>query len=314
MDVDRNLAIGDPTNRDGRDRRAIGGRGRLSAGWVVGRVGCSIGIAGGLLALPMSQPALAQQIADPAYMNPTTDPSDWTELIDSTPGAVQFAVANVSDGPGSAADPAWASVIQRASTAGIKVLGYVDTGYFGTSTPPYSTKSGATSESAWLSQIEQQVDSWYSYYGSDIAGIFFDNESTKCNYESLYQTVDTYVKDDHPGAVVVENPGTAVPQCYEPAADVTVTFEGTFQDYTSSPSTDPNAYEPLDWTSVSPGQEWHVIYDTSQADLGVAVSIAASRGAGYVYVTNLTAPNPYTALPPSSYWTQEQSLVAGSAK
>ena len=64
------------------------------------------------------------------------------------------------------------------------------------------------------------------------------------------------------------------------------------------------------WVSrYDPSRFVNVVYATSGSDLASAVSLSASRRAGYLFVTNLPAsPNPYGALP--SYWSQEVAAVA----
>lgn len=251
---------------------------------------------------------IAQKIGDPSYIDPTTDGGDWDRLIGSTAGKVAIAVANVSNGPGHGPEPAWASVIQREHATGTKVLGYVDTGYFGTT--GLRTRSGSTSEADWTSQIEQDVNAWYAFYGPGIDGIFFDEGQHACGPTSgsnawvdLYGRINAYAKTNRPGAMTAINPGKVVPRCYENTADVLVTFEGSYDSYV-------NHYAPLSWNPVDPLKIWHLIYDAStQADMEKAVSLSQSRNAGYVYVTNDVLPNPYDTLPPSSYWAHEEGRV-----
>ncbi len=275
-------------------------------------VAVAFGVLAGLTPAVAGADEIAQQIADPSYFNPTADPGTWNQLIGSQAGTVRLAVANVLNGPDYAVASDWASVIQRAHAAGIDVLGYVDTGFFGTTDPARTTRLGSTAAADWLAQEEQDVDAWYRLYGPDIDGIFFDDAQNNCTWASLYADVYAYVKKHHPGALVVENPGTAVPQCFEDTADVIVTFEGSYADYTaSSPTTDPNAYVPLTWTSADPHKFWHIIYGAStQAEMESAVALSKSRGAGYVYVTDGELPNPYDTLPPAAYWSDEQTQIA----
>jgi len=286
---------------------------RLAAwqGWLLA---VCVVIAAWCVVLPTAQASadpIAQQIADPAYINPTASPSTWDHLIGSTHGTVGIAVANVLNGPDYEAHSDWASVISRAHDAGIKVLGYVDTGYFGTTSPGSPTRLGSTATHDWISQVEQDIDAWYRFYGSDMGGIFFDEAQNDCTYAPLYQAIDDYVKRYHPGALTVENPGIGVPQCFQNTADVIVTYEGSYADYTADPSSDPNAYQPLSWTPVDPNKIWHIVYGaSSQSDMENAVSLSKSRGAGYVFVTNDTLPNPYDTLPPTSYWSDEQTQIA----
>jgi hypothetical protein len=200
-------------------------------------------------------------------------------------------------------------VIKREHVTGTKVLGYVDTGYLGTT--GLRTRSGSTLEADWTSQIEQDVDTWFAFYGSGIDGIFFDEGQHACGptsgsnaWADLYSRINAYVKTHHPGVTTAINPGKAVPRCYENTWDVLVTFEGSYDTYVKH-------FTPLSWKPVDPFKIWHLIYDAStQADMEKAVGLSQRRNAGYVYVTNDVLPNPYDTLPSVSYWADEESRVA----
>ncbi len=260
---------------------------------------------------------LSQQLAVPAYINPTADPGAWSQLALSQTGTLGLVVANVENGPDSQAEPAWASAIAQVHAAGARVLGYVDTGYLGSATSAHpdgqSTRAGLTGVNAWLPQAEADVNKWYQFYGADLGGIFFDEGTDTCGptansneYATEYQDLTTYVKQAHPGALTVLNPGTAVPQCYQSSADVLVTFEGSYGDYTGNPVSAMEAYKPLTWTPVDPNKIWHIIYGADQDQMESVMALSKSRNAGYVYVTDDVPANPYDTLPNASYWSDEQ--------
>lgn len=247
--------------------------------------------------------AAATRLAVPAYFYPG---QYWTQLDDAAPTA-GLAVANPDSGPGSAANTDYATAISNAGRAGVTVIGYVDTGYFGTT--GRTTRDGQTSTAAWTAQIESDVDSWYSWYGgAGLAGIFFDDGLNDCGtgnaHVQLYEDIRGYVQARSAGATVVDNPGTGADRCYTAAADTLVTFEGSYASYTT--------YQPPSWeASARPGQLWHLVYATPQSDLDSAVTLARSRNVGYLYVTPDDLPNPWDTLPADPYWTQELTAVAG---
>ena len=255
--------------------------------------------------------ASVQHIGVPAYFNPNGSPGSgyWTQL-DQSGSAVGIAIANPNNGPGTAFDQGYANAIQAASSAGVRVIGYVDTGYFGTT--GRTTRGGQTTTSAWTTQAEGDVDNWYSWYGSyGLSGIFFDDALNDCGtnnaHVALYQAVGAYVKQNHSGALTADNPGTAADQCYASAADVLVMFEGTYASYTS--------WTPPAWeqSSSNPNQFWHLVYDTpTQANMENAVSLSKQRNAGYLYVTNDNLPNPWDTLPTGTYWSDELTQTGGS--
>lgn len=267
---------------------------------------------------------LVQQLGVPAYVDPVTDPGTWTELNGAKAGAVGIIVANLDNGPGSQAVPAWASAIQQAHANGTKVLGYVDTGYLGSATTSQPsgllTRSGSGGLHEWLVQIESDIDTWYQFYGSDLDGIFMDRVTSDCGpapsqsaYADRYRALSEFVKQSHPGAMTALNPGTAVGECFRNSADVLVTFEGSYGDYTSSPRSSTEAFQPLTWSPGDPDKIWHIVYAaTSHHQLVRALLLSKARGAGYVYVTSAVPPDPFDSLPAAPYWSDEQHGVSAS--
>ena len=112
-------------------------------------------------------PDIAQKVAVPAYINPLLDPNAWAQLATSSPAAMGFAVANVINGPDYVPFEEWSQVMQSVSASGVKVVGYVDTGYLGTT--GQRTRLGSTDPADWMSQIQHDVDAWYRFYGSSSA-------------------------------------------------------------------------------------------------------------------------------------------------
>lgn len=252
--------------------------------------------------------AIPQRVAVPAYFYPSPD-SEWTQLVQGAP-TVGVAIANPASGPGTSFDQNYADAIQTAHDAGIQVIGYVRTGYFGTTGIP--TNDGQTTPEAWTRQIEAEVDTWYDLYGTyGLDGIFFDEALADCGPDNthvdLYIGIADHVRQHGSGATVVDNPGTAVEQCYTQAADILVTFEGGYDTYIS--------WEPPAWqASADPNQLWHLVYNTpNQTDMADAMALSKSRNAGYVYVTPDVLPNPWDTLPTGTYWTEELALAGSTA-
>ena len=266
---------------------------------------------GGSTQTGMAGGGIAQSIADPAYFYPG---SYWTQLDTSSP-TVGIAVANVSNGPDYISNSDYVPAIRQAAAAGIKVLGYVDTGYFGGTSPARTTRLGQTDVNSWTAQVEEDVNTWYNLYGSNgLAGIFFDDGQNVCGtsnqYVTLYTDIMNYVKQNHPGAYVVMNPGTPVPQCLQNVADTLLTFENAYACYTADSIDCPGYTDPgLTWNPVDPRKIWHSIYNVPSADLAGVAALSKARGAGYVFVTsNTLAQNPYGSLP--AYFAQEDGDTA----
>jgi hypothetical protein len=264
-----------------------------------------------------SDTPLVQHLAVPAYVDPVAAVSSWEQLSASAPGAVGIVVANVANGPGTGPNADWAAVIHAARASGSRVLGYVDTGYLGSPSFAHAdglpTRSGAFGPQAWLSQIEADIDAWYRFYGADLGGVFLDQGTSACGptpgsnqFAGAYRTLGDRLQADRPGSLTVLNPGIAVPRCYADAADVLVTFEGSYANYTGTPDVMGQDYEPLGWAPTGADRIWHIVYGAaSSEEMRHAMALSRQRGAGYVYVTDAGLPNPFGVLPPADYWSAE---------
>ena len=244
--------------------------------------------------------ALKQKVAVPAYFWPDAKGVGYWKEIEQ--GAnVGIAIANPNSGPGTAVVPEYSKVIKAAANAGRKVIGYVDTGYFGLN-DNRKTRNGDGSTSAWTQQIKSDIDKFYSFY-PEIKGIFLDDGLNQCGANNvnvnLYKVIHDYIKQKHPGHLVVINPGTNADQCYLSAADVLVIFEHDYQAYLN--------YKAPTWsTAATSGRVWHLIYNVAtQAQMEHAIELSKQRNAGYVYVTDDNLPNPWDTLPPVAYWKDE---------
>lgn len=256
-------------------------------------------------AAPMSDSASAdaQKVSVPAYFAPG---ATWDRLNGGA-GTVGLAVANPGSGPGGG-DAQYTSAIKAAHAAGVTVIGYVRTGYFGST--GITTTSGSTDPAEWMRQIKAEVDVWYRLYGTaGLGGIFFDEGQADCGpsntHVNRYTELRDYVESRYgASAVVVDNPGTGAAQCYSAAADTLVTFEGSAASY--------RTFQPQAWEAGAAADKiWHLVYDSpDETSLRETMALSRKRNAGHVYVTPDTlANNPWDSLPPESYWNTELTLA-----
>ncbi|MFD8104702.1 spherulation-specific family 4 protein [Streptomyces microflavus] len=251
--------------------------------------------------------APVQKVSVPAYFYPG---ATWDQL-GGAGNRVGLAIANPFNGPGTG-DPQYTRAIQRARTAGMTVIGYVATGYFGTT--GITTRNGSTDPAEWMRQIKGDVDTWYRLYGSaGVGGIFFDEALSRCGAGNAdvnrYIELRAYVEQRYGAAsTVVDNPGTGVEECYSAAADTLVTFEGNDASY--------RTHRPQGWEARVPAERiWHMVYASpDESTLRTAMSLSKQRNAGHVYVTpdTIADGNPWDTLPPASYWAVQLSLASGS--
>ncbi|MFD8894615.1 spherulation-specific family 4 protein [Streptomyces sp. NPDC059566] len=158
-----------------------------------------------------------------------------------------------------------------------------------------------------------------------VDGIFFDVVSRDCGpanatrdyYAELRRYVQELMDDIDPAApdLVVNNPGTAIADCYlEPGhrtADIFVTFEDTYAAYTGGGWLGGNVFDHLSGyragTELDPSGTafWHLVHDVPDADaMRATLRTAFERGAGYAYATSTVMPNPWNAGPTWKYRTQ----------
>jgi hypothetical protein len=203
-----------------------------------------------------------------------TDPSDpsWNAIVAAKmahPKVGVVAIVNPADGPGGSLSSGYTSGIARLTAAGIKVIGYVATGY------------AAKAPSA----IQADIDRWKSFYGGGVTGIFFDEQSNKAGDVAFYQGLSQYAKSQGL-TFTVGNPGTDTAESYIGALDAMLIYES----------------DGLPSTSQMGG--WHTKYATSNFGIiPYAVNMDATfvRNARqyvqYVYLQSDNLPNPWDSLP-----------------
>ncbi|WP_328953202.1 spherulation-specific family 4 protein [Kitasatospora purpeofusca] len=245
------------------------------------------------------------EVAVPAYVLPG---EPMLAAAASARPAPSIVVLNPSNGyaPFDAAWQAQADALRAGVTAhgtGTRVLGYVDTGHG--SLPPSAVRAVVDN---YLRTADHRLH---------VDGIFFDQTGRDCGpgntardyYADLRRYVQETVYAVAPQAqdLVVNNPGTAVADCYlEPGhrtADVFVTFEGDYDDYTGAwlggnvfnPTAGYYSGAALDASGTA---FWHLVYDTpDRAAMRTALDAAFTRGAGYVYATDDALLVPWDAAP-----------------
>ncbi|HZU75756.1 MAG TPA: spherulation-specific family 4 protein [Dehalococcoidia bacterium] len=227
-----------------------------------------------------AQAAPATRLGVMAYFRPG---DDWQRLIGGAP-TVAYVVLNPATGPGDQKDDGYAAEVAAAQQAGITVLGYVHTAY------------GTRSASA----VEAEIDDYFTWYGVD--GIFLDEVSIFCDYEQYYQNLYDYVKTVWNQGMVVLDPGwqSDASECYLQAADVLVTFEGSYETYTSN-------FPAVAWTARYPSSRfWHLVYNVpTPAAVRYTLGLSLTRNVSTVYLSPEQMPNPWDALPAADYWAAE---------
>jgi len=220
----------------------------------------------------------------PMYEYPTIG-TYWSDILGAGGDTVPFAIVNPANGPGTTVDPIYTSSIANMTAGGTRAIAYVDTSYHARS----------------FQSVIDDIDDWYTMY-PDITGIFIDQVRT-INADDLCYAAGLYnhVKSTHPNDLVMLNPGTNIPQAYEPYGDIFLNAENTYAAYQAG-------WSPIAGWEDNPAYQnrfWHTIHTVSSANYAAAMTLARSNNAGWVFLTDDTMPNPYHVTP--SYWSTEEA-------
>ncbi|MFE5537817.1 spherulation-specific family 4 protein [Streptomyces sp. NPDC056492] len=243
------------------------------------------------------------------------------DLVATTPAA---SVVVLNPGNGDAPfDGRWqarADALRAGTTATgekTKVLGYVHTDH----------------GNRGIAAVKASVDNYLKTRDGrlHVDGIFFDVVSRDCgpgnatrdHYARLREYVQDTINAVDPTAadLVVDNPGTAIADCYlEPGhrtADVFVTFEDTYAAYEGGGWLGGNVF--ADSGGYRTGTEldptgtafWHLVHAVPDAAaMRTTLRTAFDRGAGYAYATGTRMPNPWDESPSWKY--RSQTLYAAT--
>ncbi len=235
-------------------------------------------------ALAFSLKAAPMGLLVPAYFYP---PTFWDGLNFAASRVPLVVIMNPGSGPGLVQDPNYVSVVNSLRAAGGKVLGYV------------SSASATRDPNA----IQADITTFFNWYPLD--GIFVDEMANDpgTNHYNYYAGLSAFIQTKGTNLLVFGNPGTTAPEPYLSTVDGLMTFEN---DATNYP-----AYVPDGWVTNHLARQFcHVAYAvTNAAAMTNLVNLAASRNAGWIFVTdgNNSAGNPYDRLP--AYWTNEVDYV-----
>ena len=225
-------------------------------------------------------------MAVPAYFDPPSP--EWQRLIAGAP-AVGMIVFNPESGPGTAADPAYTQVIAQAQAAGIVMVGYVATSY------------GARPEADVIADINR----YYDFY--TLSGIYFaegpmDSDCTAM--EAMYHRMSDAVRARDAQAYLAV--GTRFCPTYITFFDMMVQFARNWNEYQTD-------YAPPSWMPANSPQRFvHFVHSVPPGDASAALSRAVANGAGWVFITDQSDPNPWSVLP--SYFSEELRRCAACSE
>jgi hypothetical protein len=247
--------------------------------WVIAIVAgvLAVGVGGSVMASRGDDgPPPRRSTLVPAYVGP----AELVALAER-PRRPRLVVVNPASGPGTHRSAAYADAVASAREAGMRVLGYVATGY--------GTRPRA--------EVEADLDRYARWYDTD--GVFLDETPHKRRALGRYRDLAARARAAGQRLVVI-NPGMVPARGYFDVADIVVTFEGAAIDYRQATATAPA------WLGeIAPSRIAHLVYDATREDALAAVG--ANTQAGYLYATSGSLPNPWQTVP--EYLDEQEELL-----
>jgi serine/threonine protein kinase len=222
----------------------------------------------------------------PAYFYPAGEgAAEWARLLKAPDPTAVVIILNVDNGPGKAADPNLARIIDQARDRGFTLIGYV------------RTKYGERP----AEDVKKDVDRWITLYPG-VQGVFYDEQASAAERVSYYATLYEYAKKERGLSLVVNNPGTECAEGYvkRPAADAVCLVESTSEF---------GLFRAPAWTTGYPPRNFAaLLYKvTDSLRMKRYVLGMADKRLGYCYITDGVLPNPWGRLP--GYWEAELAAL-----
>ncbi|MBC8132507.1 MAG: spherulation-specific family 4 protein [Deltaproteobacteria bacterium] len=212
-------------------------------------------------------PAATAGTIVPLYTYPTD--ASWSAIASAKrerPSVAVMAIVNPASGPGTTVDSNYTIGINNLRAAGIKVLGYVATGY--------AARSEAT--------VQMEMDRWRSFYPG-VEGVFFDEMSNVAGQENYYRRQDTYARSKGFN-FTVGNPGTDTRASYVGVVNTIIVYESA-------------GTAPLPTWYTGHARENFAVIPYRVPSLNAAYVATARQSVGFIYMTNDDLPNPWDSLP-----------------
>ena len=210
--------------------------------------------------------------AVPAYFHPAVAPGRWRRLV-SQVDRTRFVIINPHNGVGEGVEQRYSTVVSKLQAAGAQLVGYADTAY----------------GERPVEDLADEARAFQSRYG--INGIFLDQCSTSLEMLDIYEKYAMALRTVGTRFLVM-NPGAHPHRGYIDLANVTVTFEGSWQEYRD--------FEEPDWITDRPASRFcHFVYGVPRKIARAPEEIVGDRHVGSVCFTDGDLPNPWDRIPPA---------------
>lgn len=199
--------------------------------------------------------------------------SQWGKVLDVD--HLGFTIINNANGAGSEKSTDFEKQVAIARGKGVKILGYVHTGY------------GQRDKTEILSDVRKHIE----WYGVD--GIFLDETISGWTAEQValiphYQELHDEIKKLNSRLFVVANPGTNTIEAVLPTADIFMTYESNANQYiTAKDYKDRDIIITQPYYRNSPKTRfWHVVYGVTPENYLKVMERAQKEHVGHIYFTD----------------------------
>lgn len=199
--------------------------------------------------------------------------SQWGKVLDVD--HLGFTIINNANGAGAEKSTDFEKQVAIARSKGVKILGYVHTGY------------GQRDKTEILSDVRKHIE-WYQ-----VDGIFLDETISGWTAEQValipyYQELHDEIKKLNSRLFVVANPGTNTIEAVLPTADIFMTYESNANQYITAKD-----YKDRDIIITQPYYRnlpktkfWHVVYGVTPENYLKVMERAQKEHVGHVYFTD----------------------------
>jgi hypothetical protein len=216
----------------------------------------------------------------------------WDTVVAGASKVETIAIINPNSGPASAGpDSSYTTYMNKLTTAGVEMVGYVYTSY------------GARS----IADVKADIDTYANKY-RNVKGIFFDEASASASDIPFYTQAYNYVMSKGMTHSIL-NPGTAPAQGYVSIASNIVIFEDAGSkmssiNFASWVTCAPDSASKANYKYKFSG----IAHSTSSGSAAGVINSFQNKGMGLVYVTDGAAGCcTYNSL--TSYYASEASTV-----
>lgn len=199
--------------------------------------------------------------------------SQWGKVLDVD--HLGFTIINNANGAGAEKSTDFEKQVAIARSKGVKILGYVHTGY------------GQRDKTEILSDVKKHIE-WYN-----VDGIFLDETISGWTAEQValiphYQELHDEIKKLNSRLFVVANPGTNTIEAVLPTADIFMTYESNANQYITAKD-----YKDRDIIITQPYYRnlpktkfWHVVYGVTPENYLKVMERAQKEHVGHIYFTD----------------------------